>query len=284
MEVGSAEGVIVTRALDRAARTLLALASGTPRLGVSEISELVDVPKPTVHTILRTLERHGLVVQEVEGGKYALGPAVLQLGNAYLDGSELRARAASWSDMLARRTGEAVWVGVLSGTNVVVVHHTLRPDDLVQILEVGAAVPWHACALGHAIVAYVDADTRNTLLTGPAPRLTGKTVTDASGLGKALTAVRSVGYAVEDEEATLGDAGLAAPVFDWTGRAVGALGIVGPVERLLVKGHQGRLADAVRSTARALSRDLGAGRAASTVGRAAPADAAEPDQWLVTSD
>ena len=44
------------------------------------------------------------------------------------------------------------------GHNVVVVHHAFRPDDLVQILEVGAAVPWHACALGHAIVASLDDD------------------------------------------------------------------------------------------------------------------------------
>jgi len=250
----------VTRAVERAAQILLALASGTPRLGVSEISELVDIPKPTVHTMLRTLERQGLVVQEAEGGKYALGPAVLQLGNAYLDGSELRARSASWAERLARQTGEAVWVGVLSGHNVVVVHHAFRPDDLVQILEVGAAVPWHACALGQAIAASLDDGARKALLAGPLPRLTGRTVTDPEALHQTLVAVRERGYAVEDQEATLGDAGLAAPVYDWSGRTVGALGLVGPVDRLLGAGPERRLADAVRTTARALSRDLGAGR------------------------
>jgi len=251
----------VTRAVERAAQILLSLASGSSRLGVSEISELVDIPKPTVHTMLRTLERHGLVEQEVEGGKYALGPAVLQLGNAYLDGSELRARAASWADPLARQTGEAVWVGVLSGPNVVVVHHAFRPDDLVQILEVGAAVPWHTCALGHAIVACLDEERRKRLLSVPVQRLTGRTVTDPDALRQALETVRERGYAVEDQEATVGDAGLAAPVFDRTARVVGALGIVGPADRLLAPpGRQGRLVDAVRSTARALSRELGAGR------------------------
>ena len=250
----------MTRAVDRAARILLALASGTPQLGVSEISELIEVPKPTVHTMLRTLERPGLIVQEVEGGKYALGPAVLQLGNAYLDGSQLRARSASWADMLARQTGEAVWVGVLSGRNVVVVHHAFRPDDLVQILEVGAAIPWHSCALGHAIAAFLPDDAQKALLAGPVPRLTGRTVRDPEVLRQALAATRERGHAVEDQEATVGDAGLAAAVFDWSGRVVGALGIIGPADRLLANGRQGRLADAVRSTARALSRDLGAGR------------------------
>jgi DNA-binding IclR family transcriptional regulator len=254
----------MTRAVDRAARLLLALASGTPRLGVSEVAELVDIPKPTVYTMLRTLERHGLVVQESEGGKYALGPAVLQLGNAYLDGSELRVRSASWADLLARQSGEAVWVGVLSGQNVVVVHHAFRPDDLVQILEVGAAVPWHACALGHAIVANLDETAQSALLAGPARKLTGRTITEPGALKEALEKARQRGYAVEDQEATVGDAGLAAPVYDWSGRVVGALGVVGPAERLLDDDRQPRLGDAVRSTARALSRDLGAGRAAAT--------------------
>ncbi len=257
----------MTRAVERAAQILLALASGTPRLGVSEISELVDIPKPTVHTMLRTLERHGLVVQEVEGGKYALGPAVLQLGNAYLDGSELRARSSSWADRLARQTGEAVWVGVLSGHNVVVVHHAFRPDDLVQILEVGAAVPWHACALGHAIAAHLPDEAQKALLAAPAARLTGRTLTDPEALHEALVGVRERGYAIEDQEATLGDAGLAAAVFDWSGRAVGALGLVGPVDRLLAPEQERRLADAVRTTARALSRDLGATLGTSAAGK-----------------
>src|SRR4029450_6058363 len=72
-----------------------------------------------------------------------------------------------------------------------------------------------------------------TLLAGPAQRLTGRTVTDPEALRQRLAATRARGYAVEDQEATLGDGGLAAPVFDWSGRVVGALGIVGPAERLL---------------------------------------------------
>lgn len=255
----------MTRAVDRAARILLGMASGSPRLGVSEIAALVDVPKATVHTMLQTLERHGLVEQEAEGGKYALGPAVLQLGNAYLDGSQLRARSAPWAEMLARQAGEAVWVGVLSGSSVVVVHHAFRPDDMVQIPEVGAAVPWHACALGQAIVAVAGDRAQAALLAGPVPRLTGRTLTEPAALQEALARVREQGYAVEDQEAALGDAGIAAAVFDWSHRVVGALGIVGPAERLLADRARPRLVDAVRSTARALSRDLGARRAPAAV-------------------
>src|SRR4029450_3027018 len=102
-----------------------------------------------------------------------------------------------------------------------------------------------------------------TLLAGPAQRLTGRTVTDPEALRQRLAATRARGYAVEDQEATVGDAGLAAPVTDWSGRVVGALGIVGPAERLLDGDRQARLGEGGGGTSRALSRDLGAGRVTS---------------------
>ena len=145
------------QSVERAAAILAALGSGTPRLGVTEIAERVGLAKPTVYGLLRTLEKHDLVAQDPDTGKYSLGPGVLQLGNAYLDGSELRARSLLWAEALAQRANEAVWVATLSGSRVIVLHHVFRPDNTVQILEVGAAIPWHACALGHAIVAHLPA-------------------------------------------------------------------------------------------------------------------------------
>src|SRR6201982_4300927 len=85
-------------------------ASGTPRLGVTEIADRLGLAKPTVHGLLRTLEANELVAQDPETGKYSLGPGVLQLGNAYLDGSELRVRSLRRGESLARRADEAVWV------------------------------------------------------------------------------------------------------------------------------------------------------------------------------
>src|ERR1700686_3278406 len=102
------------QSVQRAAQILGVLGSGTPRLGVTEIAERLGLAKPTVHGLLRTLEAHELIPQDAETGKYSLGPGVLQLGNAYLDGSELRARSLLWADALAQRASEAVWVATLS--------------------------------------------------------------------------------------------------------------------------------------------------------------------------
>jgi len=248
------------QSVDRAARILKALAAGSPRLGVSELAERLGLAKTTVHGLLRTLERQDLVEQDSETGKYRLGPELLQLGNAFLDHHELRARSLVWADTLANRVGEAVRVGVLYGRSVLVVHHVFRPDGSVQILEVGATLPWHASALGKAHAAHLSADRRRTLLSGPLPRLTGRTIVEAHALAVALDQVAAAGYSTEDEEAVIGEGEVAAAVFDHGGHPVGSIGVVGPIERLQVAAPPEALVIALTDTARRLSWEMGARR------------------------
>jgi DNA-binding IclR family transcriptional regulator len=251
----------MVQSVARAVEILRALASAARGLGVTEVADRLAVAKPTAFALLKTLEAGQLVNQDRVTGKYRLGPALLELGNAYLETHELRARSVVWADSLATRTNEAVWVGVLNGDHVIVVHHAFRPEGAVQILEVGAALPWHACALGKAIVGHLDEARRAELLAGPLPVLTGGTLTSVDELAAQLSQAAAVGYAIEDGEAAIGDAGVAAAVLDRDG-VVGAIGLVGPVERLLDPMRRDEYAVAVRETARLLSRELGAGRSA----------------------
>jgi DNA-binding IclR family transcriptional regulator len=140
-----------------------------------------------------------------------------------------------------------------------------RPDNTVQILEVGAAIPWHACALGHAIVAHLPDAARARALAGDLAPLTGRTKTTRSALSRALAQVRQRGYAVEDQEATVGDAGIAAPILARDGVVAGSIGVVGAADRLLAAGTRDDLVRLVLEAARAVSRDLGAGRGGGVV-------------------
>ena len=132
-------------------------------------------------------------------------------------------------------------MATLSGTRVIVLHHVFRPDNTVQILEVGAAIPWHACALGHAIVAHLQAQEFAHVIAAERAPLTGRTRTTRAALGQALAQVRRRGYALENQEATVGDAGIAAPIV------------------------RDELVRAVVDSARSVSRDLGAGRGGSVL-------------------
>ena len=248
------------QSVDRAARILKALATGPGRLGVSELSARLGLAKGTVHGLLRTLHDHGLVEQHVDSDKYQLGPALLQLSSRYLDVNELRSRSLAWSELLAQQTAEAVRVGAPHGGGMLVVHHVFRPDASLQILEVGAHLPLHASALGKAVLAHLTDEARAELLPDDLPKLTGQTLVTSAALSEDLAAVRARGYALESDEAIVGEAGIAAPIFDRHSDTVGAIGIAGPSERLLKGGRDADLAQSVVQAARSISRDLGAQR------------------------
>src|SRR4029453_19628146 len=100
------------------------------------------------------------------------------------------------------------------------------------------------------------------LLAGPLPRLTGRTLTSREVLEAALEAVVDSGVAIEDQEAIVGEAGIAAALFDNRGAVVGAIGLAGPVERLLPDGPAAEAGAAGKGAAPALPRERGAGRPA----------------------
>jgi DNA-binding IclR family transcriptional regulator len=139
---------------------------------------------------------------------------------------------------------------VLLFDEVVVVAHEPRPDGTRQMPEVGIVIPAHASALGKALLAF-QADYKPDELRS----MTGETITDPAALADQLEQIRVTGIASEAEEAVLGECAASAPVFDSTGEATGAIALVVPAARWPLNPEA---VDALRDTARAVSRELGA--------------------------
>ena len=238
------------QAVDRALR-ILAVLQGGRRMSLGEIATAIDLAPSTVHGLVRTLLAHGMVQQEIDSSRYRLGPATLRLGNVYLDTLELRSRVAIWAEGLARRTGCAVRTAVLLFDEVVVVAHEPRPDGTRQMPEVGIVIPAHASALGKALLAFQPDFKADDNLRS----MTGETVTDPAVLADQLEHIRAAGIATEVEEAVLGECAAAATVFDASEEAAGAVGLVVPAGRWPLEPEA---IDALRDTARTVSRELGA--------------------------
>jgi DNA-binding IclR family transcriptional regulator len=243
----------VIQAIDRAARVLAAL-QGSRHLGISELGAILELPPSTVHGIVKSLQAHGLVVKEPHGQRYMLGPTLLQLSNVYLDTLDVRARAMRWTGDLAERTGLAVRMGVEFFAEVIVIHHEPRPDGSRQMPETGLTIPAHASALGKVLLAYQPEFRQALLAKGPLRSLTAETVTDPDELDKDLAEVLATGYALEDEEAVLGEYSIAVPVADRDGEAVAAIAVVMPATGEPVPGTVLTL---LREAARNVSRELG---------------------------
>jgi len=247
------------QSIERAAAILRLLSGRTRRLGVVDLAGELELPKGTVHGLLRTLQGVGFVEQDLETGKYRLGAALLHMGSSYLDGNELRARALNWSDSLAARAQEAVRIGTLHDSQVLIVHHVFRPDDTLQTLDVGALLPAHATALGKVLLAhhpYVGVEPGERELRA----FTAATMTDQALLERELVAVRERGWGVELGELFPHQMSIAAPIMDRQGLTVGAIAIFGTAERLLNGRRRPRenLVGYVVEAGRAVSAELGA--------------------------
>src|SRR6202035_844759 len=117
----------------------------------------------------------------------------------------------------------------------------------------------HASALGKAMLAFTPEDGVADLVAEPLARLTSRTLTP-SALRDELADVRVRGLAREKDEAILGESSIASPIFDHSGHAVGAIGVVGDSERIMPRGPAKQLPAAVAEAARGVSRELGSSR------------------------
>lgn len=86
--------------------------------------------------------------------------------------------------------------------------------------------------------------------------MTSRTVTDIAGLRQLLARAREVGYALNDQEAFLGDISVAAPLLDSEGHPVAALNIAVPTPRWRLEDVLEQLVPQLLRTAASINRDL----------------------------
>ena len=97
-----------TLVIDRGAQLLaLVLESEAPR-GLTELAEDAGLPKSTASRLLGALERHGLVEQQGERGRFRPGPAMLRFASRDSTARNLVELAGRPMAALDEATGETI--------------------------------------------------------------------------------------------------------------------------------------------------------------------------------
>ncbi|MBN1135619.1 MAG: helix-turn-helix domain-containing protein, partial [Anaerolineae bacterium] len=113
-----------------------------PRLTLAEISDRLGMPKSTVHNLLHTLLSRGFV-ERTEGGRYALGTAIVPLTQAVRINVELRDRAAPLLRRLADAARQSVYLTVLDDDYGLYIYAVESPHRLLARTAVGDRVALH---------------------------------------------------------------------------------------------------------------------------------------------
>jgi DNA-binding IclR family transcriptional regulator len=156
-------------ALDRALTILESLAQSRKGYSASELSRRLNLPKSSVHLILRTLERRGYLQKQASGGRYRFGVRLAALSRTALDGVELRDEARPALAALVSKTGLTGHLGVLERSEIVIIERIESTSPVRVVSWVGRRMDVNSTAVGKALIAYLpevefDAQVRPTQL------------------------------------------------------------------------------------------------------------------------
>jgi DNA-binding IclR family transcriptional regulator len=191
-------------AVTRAAAVLGLLAQSGESVGLAELARRLELPKSSIANVCSALEEAGLI-RRVDG-RYRLGHSVLALGSAYLRSNSLLQDFADTAARLPAGAHETMLLAQLDGTDVVYIarHDGTQPIRLAS--DIGQRLPANCTALGKAMLAQLDpavvAERYRQLSSFPV--LSERSKRNVDELLADLKLTRRRGYAIDDEENTLG--------------------------------------------------------------------------------
>jgi IclR family transcriptional regulator, positive regulator for flagellar biogenesis len=246
-------------ALARGLALLKVIADADQPLGNRDLVERTGIPKATVSRLAATLQANGFLKLSTETERYSLGPALLQLGNAYLRHFDFRNHARLHLAELAEMAGANVHLGVREGLDILLID-TLRPRSalILSRMDVGSRMTIATSAAGRAYLASLPLSQRQELLDEIRQDAGARWPQTKERLDAALAEFGRVGYCTSFGEwhpdiHAIGFA-LRGPQGELYAVSVGGPAYKLPQEWLLEK-----VAPKVLETQRAISREAGLG-------------------------
>ena len=242
------EGRVPEGGLDRAAAIFGAFDAGHRELTLAALVTRCGLPRSTTHRTAERMIRLGWL--EKPGDRYRIGNRLFEIASLAPIRLELREAALPFLQDLHQATKITVQLGVLDGTQVLVVEKISGHRAMPMLSQVGGMIPAYCSALGRAMLAYSEPPVIDAALAGPLHARTPRTLTSPVAIVRELTAVPERGWAIDREEGNIGVSCVAAPIFGPLGEVAAALSVTGPSQ--LVRAD--RIGPAVRMAAAAASR------------------------------
>ena len=227
-------------------------------LGFVEMLTALQIPKSSLHALLRTMTERGHLTFDPHRREYRLGARFWEAGQAFLIGADLQAVAAPFMEEASRLLDETVQLAVLDGLENVYVAKVEGSQRLRLVSEVGGRLPAHATGLGKILLSSLDDVDLKRLLDGvELERLTDKTITDHDLLLQEVSKIRIQGYGFDNGECTPGVFCVAVPVLDHLGKITAAMSSSIPDVRLTPE-RIDEILSVLLDEAKKISRALGA--------------------------
>lgn len=187
-----------TQAIRRAASILRSIVKANPHgITLAEISRQQNLPRSTTHRILKCLLDEGFVEPYEETRRYQIGSLAFELGLGVSKSAREVSRWRGLVESVARRTGVTSYLMRRSGLESVCL---LKADghSVIRVIpvEVGQRRPLGVGAGATSLLAAMDAESAEKMITMLEPSLAGQTRMSPEDLRIAVKDARAAGFAI----------------------------------------------------------------------------------------
>ncbi len=235
---------------------ILELVSKNKSVTLNEVISVLGIPRTSAYDILRELvECKMLVEKRGEVNKYKIGLKAFQIGNEYINNTDLITVAKPVIREMADSLSKTAFIAVLDKGYVSYLYKYEPETSIITTSNIGTKNPIHCTSLGKAILSGMSRErVEEELKYCEFEKYTEKTHVNKESLLKDLESIKKRGYAVDHNEIEDHTLCIGAPIFDHNNEVIAGLSISGfsSLDRdVEYEGEQ------IRSTAQKISKLLG---------------------------
>ena len=208
-----AEPAWFVSSVDKAFQILRAFEARERSLSLTEIAELTGLDKSSVQRFTYTLAALGYLHKDSEARRYTISPKVMSLGMIYLRTDPIVTRARHHLYELNKAIDATVNMTVLDDADVMyVVRYPGRQAVTVDVV-LGMRRPAFCTASGRAILSTMSDDEAMALISrSRLVAYTAHTKTAPEAILAEVRKARLQGFALTEQETSIGDISIAAPL------------------------------------------------------------------------
>jgi DNA-binding IclR family transcriptional regulator len=183
-------------------------------LSVTEVSQLLALPKSSSSRLLKAMAETGLLASTEAPSGYCVGNLIFETSRRHRANSTLSTLADDALARIAKATGHTGYVAILDGTDVLGLRMRPGSKPLRVVTSPGDRLPAFCSSTGRAMLARLDDDAVRALYPAPLQPPSPNAPQSVEDLLLALAVVRDKGWSQATDESLPGVESLAVCVED----------------------------------------------------------------------
>lgn len=244
------------KSLRTSLQVFLAFSENEKDFSVAELAAQLGYNRSHVSKIADALVASGLLLQDEETRRFAVGPEAFAVGSRFVNFDRLSNEAMGVMRPLARSTGYGARLCIPRPGRMLYVASVEGARYVDYGWQAGKWLSMHSTSSGRVALAFMAPALAEEALSKPLARFTEATIINRQVLKRLMAKVRESGFSTVRNESILGLGAIAVPVFGKAQRLIGTINLAFP-SRMVSVDDEPALVAALHAAATELSLKMG---------------------------